>query len=278
VERKITEGHGFCMIDAHVHIGQFNEVWYEPELIIQTILQSGIEKIVFSSTTSCRDHVCYSEIEKEISAVLSKHGFYSQRIRPLLWYSPDYHKQGLGIEKAMQTLPYCGIKIHPRAHNWDISDKNTLSILDELFGYADQNKLPVCIHTGYDKIDEAGKFGQFFPKYPHTKIVLAHGRPFDQVLPLLLSNNNLFVDTAFVDYDEVISVLFLRGLGSRIVLGSDFPITHYMNRYKSNAETDFASQLKDQYNKDLHLIAKASILGDGLLCSNTNVVYFDGVE
>jgi predicted TIM-barrel fold metal-dependent hydrolase len=262
------------MIDAHVHVGQFNEIWYEPELVIQTVLQSGVEKIVFSSTTTCRDHVSYSEIEKEISAVLSKYGYASQRIRPLLWYNPDYHKQGLGIEKAMQTLPYCGIKIHPRAHNWDISDKKTLAILDELFGYADQNKLPVCIHTGYDKIDEAAKFSRFFPMFPNVKIVLAHCRPPDQVLSLLIDNNNLFFDIAFVDAEKVTLVFFLRGFGSRIILGSDFPITHYMNGQKGDTETDFASQLENQYSKDLQLMAQASVLGDGLPCRNTNTVYF----
>lgn len=263
------------MIDAHVHIGQFNEIWYEPKLVIQTVLKSGVEKVVFSSTTSCRNHVRYSEVEKEISTVLSKCGFGSRKIRPLLWYNPDYYKQGLGIEKAMQTLPYCGIKIHPRAHNWDISSKKTLSILDELFGYADQNKLPVCIHTGYDKIDEADKFSRFFPMFPNTKIILAHCRPPYQVLPLLLANNNLFFDTAFVDYEEVTFVFFLRGLGSRIILGSDFPITHYMNRQKIDTGTDFPSQLEDRYNKDLQLMTKTAVLGDGLPCCNTNAVYFE---
>jgi predicted TIM-barrel fold metal-dependent hydrolase len=262
------------MIDAHVHIGQFNEIWYEAELVIQTVLQAGVEKVAFSSTTSCRDYVNYSEVEKEISTLLSRYKCDSQKINPLLWYNPDYHNQGLGIEKAMQTLPYCGIKIHPRAHNWDISDKKTLSILDELFGYADQNKLPVCIHTGYDKIDEADKFSQFFPKYPHAKIVLAHCRPRDQVLQLLLDNNNLFFDTAFVDCKEV-AFFFLRDLGSRIILGSDFPITHYMNIQKSDMETDFVSQLENQYNKDLQLMTKASILDDGLPCHKTNIVYFE---
>jgi hypothetical protein len=78
------------MIDAHVRIGQFNEIWYEPELVIQTVLQSGVGKMVFSSTTTYRDQVSYAEVEKEISAVLSKYGYASQRIRPLLWYNPDY--------------------------------------------------------------------------------------------------------------------------------------------------------------------------------------------
>jgi hypothetical protein len=264
------------MIDAHVHIGQFNEIWYEPELVIQTVLQAGVEKIVFSSTTSCREHISYFEVEKEISAVLSTCGYDLRKIKPLLWYNPDYHNQGLGIEKTMQTLPYCGIKIHPRAHNWDISGKKTLSILDELFGYANQNKLPVCIHTGYDKIDEADKFSRFFSKYPHTKIVLAHCRPPDQVLQLLQDNNNIFFDTAFVDYKEV-TFFFLSGFGSRIILGSDFPITHYMNKQKSDMETNFASQLENQYNKDLQLMTEASILDDGLPCHSTNTVYFEGV-
>jgi predicted TIM-barrel fold metal-dependent hydrolase len=264
------------MIDAHVHIGQFNQMWYEPALVIRTALQAGVEKIVFTSTSTCGENVKYADVEKEIAELLSVYGYGSQTIRPFLWYRPDYHQQGLGVVRAMQTLPYSGIKIHPRAQNWDISDKNTLSILHELFGYADQKGFPVLIHTGYDKIDEADKFSRFFPEYPHAKITLAHCRPFEQAIRLLSSNSNVFIDTAFVPKKDIQSLIAF-GLGSRIVLGSDFPITHYHDteQNKIDKEKDFSAQLNVRYLKDLQSLSMVDKLADGMPFRTTNAIYFN---
>jgi hypothetical protein len=259
------------MIDFHVHTGQFNQMWYEPPLVIRTVLEAGVEKLVFTSTTTCGENVKYADVEKEIEGLLSAYGYGSQTIRPFLWYRPDYHQQGLGVERAMQTLPYSGIKIHPRAQNWDLSDKNTLSILHELFGYADQNKLPVLIHTGYDKIDEADRFSRFFPEYPHAKIVLAHCRPFEQVLRLLSANNNVFADTAFVPKKDIQSLIAL-GFASRIVPGSDFPITHYMNRKEKDTETNLEDELTDQYGMDLQVMSNIDMQTRGLAGLDANEI------
>jgi predicted TIM-barrel fold metal-dependent hydrolase len=236
------------MIDAHIHTGQFREIWYDPDIVIPIILEAGVDRIVFSSTTSCKENIQYAEVEQEIESVLSMYGYSTQKVRPLLWYVPGYYDNGLGIERLMQTLPYGGIKIHPRAHNWDMENKKTLALLEELFGYADQYKLPVLIHTGYDKIDEAEKFGQYFTKYSNAKIVLAHCRPLNQALQLLLTNQNVYCDTAFMD-EKTISVLFEKGLSSRIIPGSDFPITHYYN--KDEYVNDVFISLKKQYEKDI---------------------------
>jgi predicted TIM-barrel fold metal-dependent hydrolase len=261
------------MIDAHIHIGQFKQMWYEPVLVIRTALQAGVEKIVFCSTTACGENVSYAEVEKEIDDLLSAYGCVPQNLRPLLWYRPDYHKQGLGVEKAMRTLPYGGIKIHSRAHHWDLSDKNTLSILDELFGYADQNRLPVLIHTGYDEIDEADKFSRFFSEYPHVKIVLAHCRPFEQTVRLLSVNSNVSVDTSFVD-EKDIRALFSLGFASRIIPGSDFPVTHYyyMSKRENDGEADIETELMNQYRKDLR--AMLHIEKNGILSCNAEKIYF----
>jgi hypothetical protein len=262
------------MIDAHIHIGQFYEIWYDPEEVIQTVLGSGVEKLVFSSTSSCKENVQYSEIEKEITPLLGKFGYGSRTIVPLLWYLPEYYNTGLTIEKAMQTLPYGGIKIHPRAQNWDMSDKKILSIADELFDYANRYKLPVLIHTGYDKIDEAENFSRYFSKYPDVKFVLAHCRPPDQVLRLLLHNRhnrNVFFDTAFVPEKDV-QIFLLRGLGDQIILGSDFPITHYFNK----KQTGIIDTIEEQYKKDIQVIRNLDDFSQSEFLKNTNYVYFNG--
>jgi hypothetical protein len=110
------------MIDTHIHIGQFEEVYYKPLEILQIVADSGITEAVYSSTTSGKEGVKYKEIRTEIEKALS--GFPCDTYKPYLWYIPPYIDEELHIEKIMSDLPYKGIKIHPLANNWDFSQKN----------------------------------------------------------------------------------------------------------------------------------------------------------
>jgi predicted TIM-barrel fold metal-dependent hydrolase len=241
------------MIDSHVHIGQFHETWYDPSLVVQTVLEAGIEQAVISSTTSCIEGIKYAEVEKEIAGLLKKGNYSTETVIPFLWYVPEYAGQGLNVEKAMRTLPYKGIKIHPRANTWDMENMKTASLLEELFGYAHQHELPVLIHTGYEKIDEANKFSKYFPLHPKAKIILAHCRPLDQTRRLLMEYLNVYCDTAFVE-KETLEYLIQQGLEKKIIFGTDFPITHYWKyclERNTYSREDFIITLKEQYDKDL---------------------------
>ena len=81
------------MTDHHVHIGQFNEIYYDPLQVLDAIetvaSQTLITEVHYSSTSSCRDDVELSKIEEEI--------FYTQQFRsdvliakPYLWFVPKY--------------------------------------------------------------------------------------------------------------------------------------------------------------------------------------------
>ena len=87
------------MTDHHVHIGQFNEVYYDAHEVFAAIEEAGAEVDVdearFSSTSSCRDDVELSKIEEETEYAL----FYSGRlkVRPYLWFVPSYGKGDFGF-------------------------------------------------------------------------------------------------------------------------------------------------------------------------------------
>jgi hypothetical protein len=54
------------MTDNHVHIGQFEEVYYSASEVFDAVFASGIvDRLVFSSTTSCVPDVAYHVIEAE---------------------------------------------------------------------------------------------------------------------------------------------------------------------------------------------------------------------
>jgi predicted TIM-barrel fold metal-dependent hydrolase len=130
------------------------------------------------------------------------------------------------VAKAFDSLPYAGLKLHPRAQFWDMADAGHLDILHALFAFADCRAMPALIHTGPDKHDEAGLFRAFFGKYPHVRFILAHARPLEQTLSLMAEHANVYCDTAFVPKTHIRRIA-MSGFAERILPGSDFPITHY---------------------------------------------------
>jgi len=234
------------MIDNHIHIGQFDNIYYNPVEVIQIVMEKCTEGLCFSSTTTCKDDVAYSEVENEIDNALAN--IRPEIVRPFFWYAPVFIRQGVDFEKAMRDLPYKGIKLHPLSHSWDLNDKIHLDVLHKVFGYAEENKLPILIHTGNNGIDAADTFIRFFPLYPETKIILAHCRPLENTISVIRAYPNVYGDTAFLPEADLKKIIE-EGLSHKMMLGSDFPITNYFsNQYP--AENEGIVTLQEQYKRD----------------------------
>ena len=238
------------MTDSHVHIGQYEDRYYDPLEIMDVVISTGLEGMSFSSTSSCIENVLYSEIEKEIVSFLSGISYTAEIIRPFFWYIPDYINQNITIESAFGSIPYKGIKIHPFAHNWDFDDSRHLEALHGLFDYAGENNLPVLIHTGRSAVDNANRFEPFISEYRNVKFILAHCRPIDTAIEMLNKYANAYCDTAFtpkINIQRIISA----GFKDRIILGSDFPITHLFRTKYSGTGEDTTISLHEQYIEDI---------------------------
>jgi hypothetical protein len=238
------------MKDIHVHIGQFADAYYEPLAVIDIVMASGMEGLSFSSTTSCKDDVHYREVEKEITLVYAGAAYSSETIRPFLWFTPDYIRQGVSAESACGGIPYKGIKIHPLANSWNLEDLKHRDALHRLFDYAALNALPVLIHTGESGVDSPDRFERFFGAYPCVQIILAHGRPAETTVAMLRKYPNLYCDTAFAP-EERFARIVEAGFASRIILGSDFPITHYFRTKYPGDNEELSISPKEQYAKDV---------------------------
>jgi predicted TIM-barrel fold metal-dependent hydrolase len=247
MEREITGGAvkivntNCATVDNHLHIGQFYEIYYEPLEVLRIVTGAGITDAVYSSTTSAKEGVRYREVEREITGVTACYP--AENFKPFLWYIPPYLDEGLSVKSAFQNLPYRGIKLHPRAHRWNLRDKRHLDCLHSLFGYARENHLPVLVHTGEDKFERPAFFSSFFFLYPEVKFVLAHCRPAPDTITIFRDHSNVYGDTAFLSVEGYRQIV-KAGFGERLIPGTDFPITHYFNR-KSWAS------LEKQYREDL---------------------------
>ncbi|MCL2762689.1 MAG: amidohydrolase family protein [Treponema sp.] len=238
------------MTDNHVHIGQFKDVFYDPLEITEIVLSSGMEGMSFSSTSSCKDGIQYSKIEKEIGNLLSCVPYTVKKIKPFFWYNPDYIHQNITIESAFDTIPYKGIKIHPLAHKWDFDNTLHMEVLHHLFHYASMHNLPILIHTGLNGVDNADRFERFINEYHNAQCILAHCRPLDITINMLSKYNNVYCDTAFVPETDITKIIS-AGFRKKIILGSDFPITHfYRTKYPQPGENPTIS-LREKYAEDI---------------------------
>ena len=123
----------------------------------------------------------------------------------------------------MKEVPYKGFKLHPRGNHWDLSDKKTFELAEQVFRYADNYELPILIHCGCDDFEKPTLFEPFIAKYQKVQVQLAHCRPVEETLYMLKKYPNTLCDTAFVPKD-VQNQIIAAGFGNRIRYGSDFPI------------------------------------------------------
>ncbi|MDR1952082.1 MAG: amidohydrolase family protein [Elusimicrobiota bacterium] len=230
--------------DNHIHIGQFNEVYYEPQKISDTILETGVGSFSFSSTTSCKDGVKYKEIEKEILSIKYVFG----KAHPFFGLIPEYIQQRIDIESVSQYIDYKGIKIHPLAQKWDLTNKKHLAVLNETFDYAQRQKLPVLIHTGNNTVDMADRFEIFFNRYKDIKFILSHCRPLENAIEIIKKYKNVFGDTAFVS-NESLRKIAKFGVIKKMITGSDFPITHYLREREMGKYINIKQQYRNDFLK-----------------------------
>lgn len=242
------------IFDNHIHIGRFFDIYYDAKTVFKILKDAGVIGFMYSSTTSgetvdSKDAALqlYQKIKEEIIDAQKTAASFNLNSFPLYWIIPLVHRflPELTLKKAMSEAPYKGFKLHPRANIWDISEPFTRDLAESAFIYADQKKLPILIHTGPD-IDRADLFEPFFRLCTNGKIILAHCRPLDTTLRLLAEYDNVFCDTAFVP-PEIVKQINESGFKSKVLFGSDFPITDYFNNNREN--TKKLPNTKDLYKE-----------------------------
>ena len=201
------------LVDSHVHVGSFgNGRYFDPIETGRFLVRRGISCCVASSTTAARE--CHSVATNELSDMMFVQGL---TVWPLLWVTPRLISKHPDLRKPLQALPYRGLKIHPRANKW--SDSSLLKV----FALAGRKRLPILIHTDEDPDSNPARYESLISGHGAVKVVLAHGRPFDQTLQVMRRYPNVAVDTAFMPTSHI-RRFFQEGMADRILFGSDMPI------------------------------------------------------
>lgn len=239
------------MTDRHIHIGQFNEIYFDPleifEIIESTSRKTHITEVHYSSTSSCRDDVELLKIEEETNYAQQ---FTSDIIKqkPYLWFVPKYAKENISVKSALESFDYCGIKLHPFAQKWDFENPNHRKCLENIFEAASekQNQIfNILIHCGSDSDCRPNRFELFFKNYPEANVILAHSNPVDETIEMLRKYKNVKCDIAYTK-SENIKKLMRAGIKNKVLFGTDFPVTHYFDTHLFGKNIS----LKDEYMKN----------------------------
>lgn len=127
-----------------------------------------------------------------------------------------------GQAVAGLELGAVGLKLHPRGENFSVADGR----LDDLFGLADERRLPVMIHAGVGDPSIGPEALERARRSPGARIILAHCAvgSFEQVIHQIEDLPNLFFDTAWWNPADIWA-LFRMVPPSRILYASDVPFT-----------------------------------------------------
>lgn len=222
--------------DHHIHIGQFNEVYYDAlqvfEIIDSLAETTGVTRLCYSSTSSCRDDAELVLVEEEIAYAQSYNSTFNIQdfiVEPYLWFLPKYAEQGISVTSATKSFDYCGIKLHPAGQNWDLQKKTHNKAFHQIFQWASDYNKSILIHCGTMECDLPTRFQFFFQEYPKAKVILAHSNPVEETAQMVNKYKNIFCDIACTEEKNIHLLKSKIQESQKILFGSDFPINHYFN-------------------------------------------------
>lgn len=241
------------IFDHHVHIGQFQDVYYNPYKMVDILLSCGVIGAYVSSTTSCinwdtkqEKEIIVEHIKAEIKELLSYSKERNFDAKPLCWIIPQRYYEGETVDEIYSECNYQGFKIHPRAHDWDLNKKMVVMLLSDICKIAEKKNVPVLIHTGICEFENPSKFKYWFETFPNVKFILAHCRNINETLDLFNAYKNLYGDVAFAKPEDLQKILCSKQQ-NRLLFGTDFPITVHEQSMKKYKEKVCAKIIKKYF-------------------------------
>lgn len=206
------------MIDSHIHIGQFNDLYIEPLTIHNLMAELNVEYYAVSSTTICEEN--YPKVIDELQELICLD---KDKVLPVMWITPD----GLNgnIAWYLETsIKWKCLKIHPFLHPdiWTNAHGKICEVVD----IAKELNIPILIHTGNESSCQSNKFEATIADNPDTIFILAHGRPLNQAIRIVKQYVNAFADTAFMPITHIKNFIE-SGLSHKLLWGTDMCIPKY---------------------------------------------------
>lgn len=209
------------VIDSHIHVGQFNELYFSPAYVSKLMADVGADYYAVSSTSMCEED--YIKVLDELQELIALD---ENKVLPIMWITPEGLEGNIAWFLESDIKWRC-LKIHPFLHQgcWMPGG----GLLEEVIDIARELKLPLLIHTGGEECCLAEKFEPAIADNSDICFILAHGRPLEQALRLSSEYDNVYVDSAFMPIEHM-AVFAKNGLGNKLLWGTDMCIPRYFNQ------------------------------------------------
>lgn len=227
------------IIDAHTHIGQFNNHNTTVEELVASMKEAGINyAVLLANNRGTREGLTIKE-----SIEVSKRYPQLKPVGNIDWEHLNQKQLDTLIEHLSKNQIY-GVKLYAGYEDYNWFDKK----LDPLYEYCQKNNKPVAFHTGVLAQGSKGLLKQSHPlnadevanRFPKLKIVLCHaGNPWIMdAAAVVAKNEHVYVDLSgyFGEYQTIQQNeidMFKQVMGDfrmfvgdykRCLFGTDFPL------------------------------------------------------
>ncbi|HSU35785.1 MAG TPA: amidohydrolase family protein, partial [Propionibacteriaceae bacterium] len=206
---------GLRVFDAHVHIGLQDPAGLEAlaEEVVRALGEVDARAVVFP----LKEPDGYQAANRRLIQLANMR---PQQLRALVRVDPA--DDPTGQVRDGLDLGAVGVKLHPRGEGFRVADDR----LNDVFGIADERRLPVMIHAGVGDPAIGPEALDRARQHPGARVILAHCAigSFEQVIHGIADVPNLFFDTSWWNPADIWAV-FRMVPPSRILYGSDIPFT-----------------------------------------------------
>lgn len=224
------------LIDTHIHVGQFNHLYFAPSSVHALMEQIEVSYYAVSSTTQCEEN--YPKVLEEIEELIQLD---DEKVLPIMWITPE-GLQGNIAWYLESDVKWRMLKIHPFLNKEEWTPGK--GYIEEVVDIARELSVPLLIHTGVDAYCTAKLFEPTIADNSDVSFILAHGRSHEETIYMTRKYDNAYTDSAFMPIDEMID--FVRnGLSHKLLWGTDMCIPKFsfpnidMTEYYNNKLNTF---------------------------------------
>ena len=205
-------------VDSHVHVGQYYDLYFSPTDVIRLMADIGVGYYAVSSTTTCEEN--YEKVLSELRELIRLDG---DKVLPVMWITPEGLKGNIAWLLESSIKWRC-LKVHPFLHQnvWSPDSGQFAEVID----IARELHVPLLIHTGNEDCCQCEQYESLIASNSDIDFILAHGRPLQQIIPILKTYSNAYTDSAFMSIDDM-SILVQEGLSCKLLWGTDMCIPKY---------------------------------------------------
>ena len=235
------------IIDSHNHMGgpdRGDGASQSASEIIARMDRAGVDRAVVFPFNEIDPGISFSNANNNIIEEISK---YPDRLIGWARLDPGYGDEALSELERSARIGLSGIKLHPKAQNFNPQDEYVFKIIEEASGLG----LPVVFDNGKE-IFSNSEIANLASLVEESVIILAHLRG-RGLLEAALENENVYLGTVKSPVPAIEKVLE-KIEPSRIIAGSDSPYASM--RYEMN---DKFREIEILTDRDRELICGENI-------------------